>query len=105
MATTFSTKCLSYIQGKVVSVTTSSTASTFSSTETAFSGSSGKPTVLDNANRRLGDTLNHLLGTPAVVDAEMGAEATGHTVWGRMSDVWVRTLVGRTNLYQPRGVL
>lgn len=105
LATIFSTKCLSYVQGKVVSVTTSASASTFNSDETAFAGSAGKPLVLQSANRKLTDTINTLVGTPVVVDLELGEEVEGARIWKGMSDVWIRLLVKKTNLYEPKGVL
>jgi hypothetical protein len=104
LATIFSTKCLGYIQDKVVSVTTSSSSSTFNSDETAFTGSAGKPLVLQSANRKLSDTINALIGTPFLVDRELGEEVDGAKVWSGMSDVWVRLLVKKTNLYEPKGV-
>lgn len=61
--------------------------------------------MLENANRRLSETVNYLLATPALVDIEYGTEVEGTRVWGSMSDVWVRFTIGRTNLYEPKGVL
>lgn len=87
-----------------MSVTTSTTSSTFNANEGALGSSSGKPNVLESANRRLSATINFLLATPALVDIERGIEVDGARVWASMTDIWVRSLVTRTNLYEPRGV-
>jgi hypothetical protein len=87
-------------------VTTTSNAATFSSTEMAgFASSSGKPPVLESANRRLSETIILLLGSPTIVDLEYGAEVGGARLFGRVSELWFRILVGRTNMYEPKGVL
>ncbi|CED83461.1 Uncharacterised protein family UPF0592 [Phaffia rhodozyma] len=101
----FATKCLSYVQGKIVSVTTSAATNSFNSNETAgFGGSPGKPPVLESANRRLSDSVSYLLNTPMIVDPEFGTDTDGAKVWGNMSDIWTRLLVNRTNMYEPKGV-
>lgn len=70
-----------------------------------FASSSGKPPVLESANRRLSETVILLLGSPTIVDLEYGTEVGGARLFGRVSELWFRILVGRTNMYEPKGVL
>lgn len=106
LATVFTSKCVSYVQGKINSVTTTSNAATFNSTETAgFAGNSGKPPVLESANRRLSETILLLLNSPTIVDVDFGTEVPGSRMFGLVSELWFRILVGRTNMYEPKGVL
>ena len=62
--------------------------------------------MLETANRRLVETLSTLANLRVMIPDTQGriVECAGGQLWADMLELWTKNLVGKTNLYAPRGV-
>ena len=106
LATIFAKKCQSYILGSVNAVTTSSSAQNFDATESTGLRGAQKPAVLETANRRLVETLSTLAHLKLHLPSSRNKiiEVEGPQLYSTMLDHWMKSLVVKTSLYQPKGV-